>query len=230
LIDYRRMLFDAAEPEYARFSSKLIPGKEGIMGVRVPTLRRIAKEIVSDDWRAFLEEEPECFEEEFLKGLVIATAPMDAEERIVLTDGFLDTIDNWSVCDSFCQSWKFRKKESEHVYGYFASLMDSDDEFRMRVSVVFRMDHFLDEGHVKDIIEDIEGHRNEGYYYRMGAAWAMSFCYIKFPSETYASLESGSLDDWVCRKSIQKICESYRVPDDDKKRLRELRDALRCSQ
>ena len=223
LIDYRRELREAAEPEYARFSSKLIPGKEGIMGVRVPKLRDMAKRITKDDWEAFLDEEPECFEEEFLKGLVIATAPMDAERRIGYTEGFLDTIDNWSTCDSFCSSWKFKKKEAEAVHDYFRSLMDSGEEYRMRVSIVMRMFHFIDEEHVDGILEDIRDHRNDGYYYKMGAAWAASFCYIAFPERTEEMLESGKMDDWVFRKSIQKICESYRVPEEDKARLKELR-------
>lgn len=223
MIDYRRTIDDLAEEEYAKFTSKLIPGKEGIKGVRVPTLRRIAKEIVDDDWEAFLEEEPECFEEEFLRGIVIATAPMDTDDRIDRSEGFLDTIDNWSVCDSFCSSWKFRKKDGGRVYDYFASLMDSGKEYRMRVSLIARMDHFLDEQHVDDILDDIAEYRNDGYYYRMGAAWAASFCYISFPKRTYDVLASGRMDPWVFSKSIQKICESYRVPDDDKAALRELK-------
>jgi len=227
LIDYRKVLKENAEDDYARFSSKLIPGKEGIIGVRVPKLRALAKDITKDDWRAFLQEEPQCFEEEFLKGLVIATSKTDAEERISLTEGFLDTIDNWSTCDSFCSSWKFGRKDSERVYDYFASLMDSGQEYRMRVSLVFRMFHFIDEGHVDDILDDIASYRNDGYYYRMGAAWAASFCYISFPDRTRDMLESGRMDDWVFSKSIQKICESYRVPDSDKAYLKELRKNAR---
>ena len=50
MIDYRRILKDEAEPKYAEFSSKLIPGKEGIMGVRVPKIRALAKRIIKDDW------------------------------------------------------------------------------------------------------------------------------------------------------------------------------------
>ena len=77
MIDYRQILRDEAEEDYARFSSKLNPGKEGIIGVRVPKVRALAKTIIKDDWETYLEDDPECYEEELLKGLVIATAPMD---------------------------------------------------------------------------------------------------------------------------------------------------------
>lgn len=216
MIDYRRMIREAAEPDNAKFVSKLVPGKEKILGVRAPEMKRIAKTIVKDDWRSFLEDVPQNFEEEVIRGLVIATAPMDVDERLSLTEDFLDYIDNWSTCDSFCSAWKFRKQDSEKVYDYFASLMGSQSEFRMRVSAVFRMDHFLDEGHVSDLLQDILDHYHEGYYYRMGAAWAVSFCFIKFPDITREYLASDRMDDWICNKSIQKIRESFRVSDEDK--------------
>lgn len=220
MIDYRRMLQENAEPEYAAFSSKLIPGKEGIMGVRIPVLRDIARSIVKDDWEAFLQDTPENFEEEMLRGLVIATAPMDTERRIVLTESHLDIIDNWSTCDSFCTSWKVPRKDSARIYDYFSALMDSGTEYRMRVSLIMRMDHFLDGDHVEDMLEDIVSYRHEGYYYKMGAAWAVSFCYIKFPEVTEGYLKDPKMDDWICNKSIQKIRESYRVPDESKERLK----------
>lgn len=223
MIDYRRMIQENAEPEYAAFSSKLIPGKEGIMGVRIPVLRDIARSIVKDDWEAFLQDTPENFEEEMLRGLVIATAPMDTERRIELTESHLDIIDNWSTCDSFCTSWKVLRKDSERIYDYFSALMDSGTEYRMRVSLIMRMDHFLDGDHVEDILDDIVSYRHEGYYYKMGAAWAVSFCYIKFPEVTEGYLKDPKMDDWICNKSIQKIRESYRVPDESKERLKSLR-------
>jgi len=223
LIDYRSLLKESAEEEYARFNSKLIPGKEGIIGVRAPTLKKIAKQITKDDWESFLEETPTCFEEEVLKGLVVATAPMDAERRIDYTEGFLGYIDNWATCDSFCQAWKFRKSESDRVYDYFSSLIDSGQEFRMRVSLVLRMSHFMDEEHVGDIMDDIVSYDHDGYYYKMGAAWAASVCYVKFPETTLDRMRNSDMDKWTYNKAIQKICESYRVSDEDKQFLRSIR-------
>jgi len=217
------MLKESAEPEYVAFSSKLIPGKEGIIGVRIPTIRNIARLIIKDDWESYLEDPMTSFEEEMLRGIVIATAPMNVERRISLTEGFLPAIDNWSTCDSFCTSWKFPKKDSDRVHDYFASLIGTDSEFRMRVSVIFRMAQFKDEIRIKRLLDDIIAYDHEGYYYKMGAAWAVSVCYIRFPELTRPYLESPEMDNWVCNKSIQKIRESYRVSKEDKESLKALK-------
>ena len=217
------MLDGAREERYAEFTRKLMPGKENVLGVRIPEIRRIAKLIVKDDWRSYLDDVPVSFEEEVLRGLVIATAKMDIEERIGLTEGFLGYIDNWATCDIFCSSWKFTKAESERAWGYFRGLIDSDDEFRMRVSVVMRMSHFIDDDHVDALLEDIAGHDNPGYYYRMGAAWAVSVCYVKYPEKTMVLLESDRLEVWTHNKSIQKIRESLRVSAEEKELLKGLR-------
>lgn len=223
MIDYRGMLDGAREERYAEFTRKLMPGKENVLGVRIPEIRRIAKLIVKEDWRTYLDDVPVSFEEEVLRGLVIATAKMDIEERIGLTEGFLGYIDNWATCDIFCSSWKFTKAESERAWGYFRDLIDSDDEFSMRVSVVMRMSHFIDDDHVDALLEDIAGHDNPGYYYRMGAAWAVSVCYVKYPERTMVLLESDRLEVWTHNKSIQKIRESLRVSAEEKELLKGLR-------
>jgi hypothetical protein len=57
----------------------------------------------------------------------------------------------------------------------------------------------------------------------MGAAWAVSVCYVRFPRMTEDALRSGRLCDWTQNKSIQKIRESYRVGAEDKERLNGLK-------
>lgn len=218
-VDFRGMLREAAEPDLAEFSSKLTPGKQGIMGVRVPVIRNIARQVVKDGWEQILDGEPESFEEEMLRGVVIATAPVAAEERIRLTEDFLGYVDNWATCDIFCNSWKFRKGESDLVWDYFSSLIDSGQEYRMRVSIIARMSLFKDEEHCRILLEDIATHDNPGYYYRMGAAWAVSMVYVDHPGIAEDLIRSGRMEAWTHNKSIQKIRESRRVPKEKKEEL-----------
>lgn len=222
-VPYREMLLSSAEPELAGFNSMLTPGKGGIVGVRVPRIREVARAVVADDWRQVLLDEPGFFEEEMLVGIVLATAPVGEEERILLIDGFLDRVDNWAVCDALCSSWKPPRDEGGRVWDYLASLMSSGDEFRMRVSVVARMSIFRDVEHDRMLLDDIASHDHPGYYYRMGAAWAVSVVYVRHPDLAEALLASGAMEPWTHNKSIQKIRESRRVSAEDKERLRALR-------
>ena len=83
--EVRKRIEELSEPSYQQFSARLIPNvkAERIRGVRLPHLRKLAKEIVKGDWRAYLEEKSEVektFEETMLRGLVIGYAKMEWKE------------------------------------------------------------------------------------------------------------------------------------------------------
>ena len=52
--EIRSWLNEEAEEGYQKFSSSLIPGCEPMLGIRIPVLRKKAKEIVKGDWKGFL--------------------------------------------------------------------------------------------------------------------------------------------------------------------------------
>ena len=56
-IDVREELLCLAEPEYQKFNSRLIPNinPETMLGVRLPALRKLARELSKEDWRTYLE-------------------------------------------------------------------------------------------------------------------------------------------------------------------------------
>ena len=49
-------LFSHTDKTYQTFMKKLLPGTENILGVRLPELRKLAKEISKGEWKVFLEE------------------------------------------------------------------------------------------------------------------------------------------------------------------------------
>lgn len=68
----RERLFSLADKKYQKFSAKLLPNVDNIIGVRLPILRKLAKEIAKGDWRMYMATaENEYFEEVMLRGLVI---------------------------------------------------------------------------------------------------------------------------------------------------------------
>lgn len=106
----REQIFQLADEDYQKFSSKLLPTTNNILGVRLPQLRKLAKVIAKEDWRKFLvNSDVKYFEEIMLQGLVLGYAKSDIEEILKYVADFVPKIDNWSVCDSFCTGLKFTK-------------------------------------------------------------------------------------------------------------------------
>ncbi len=100
-----------ADPGYRAFSARLLPVGTPLLGVRLPALRRIARELSRGDWRAYLDGAADgSFEEILLQGMVIGYAEMDMGERQHRTAAFVPKISNWSVCDSFCAGLKAVRK------------------------------------------------------------------------------------------------------------------------
>ncbi len=69
--------------KYRDFNKKLIPGTENIIGIRVPNLRKLSKEISQGNWKEFLEvAEDTYYEEVRLQGMVIGNINSNFEETL----------------------------------------------------------------------------------------------------------------------------------------------------
>ena len=49
----KQQLLELADEEYQQFSSALIPNISHVLGVRLPELRKMAKKIAREDWKAY---------------------------------------------------------------------------------------------------------------------------------------------------------------------------------
>ena len=104
--NYIKYLISLKEDDYKEFSKKLINTKYEMLGIRLPKLRSIAKEILKGNYQEYLKyNNPIYYEEVMIKGFVIAYSK---EESILEKHLYeqIDNIDNWSLCDSFCKSLK----------------------------------------------------------------------------------------------------------------------------
>ena len=227
--EIRKELYNLAEEDYKEFNKNLIPGTENIIGIRLPALRRLAKEIARKDFRLYMDEcrsldtADALHEEIMLQGMVLGYAGMSREERTAYLDEFVPKIANWAVCDSCATSYKFMEKEPDYWFNYLRKYRDSGKEFDLRFMIGAMMSHFVDEEHIDEILEYCNTIRNDGYYAKMGVAWTVQVCYVKFPEKTRQFLENNRMDDFTHNKAIQKIRESYRVSREEKEELNNLK-------
>ncbi len=222
--DYQALLAELealSDGKYKKFHEGLIPGKAMSYGVRVPAMRAIAKRLVKEDPAGFLAVSvPGSYEETMIRGLVIASMPLAMEERLPLVQDFLPLMDNWAVCDVFCGTFKLKKPEDrEAMWQFLLPLFSSAEEFTARFAVVMFLSHYVTEDKVGEGLALLEAMGQPDYYVRMAVAWAVSVCYVKFPAPTLDLLRRQVLPKFTQNKSIQKIRESYRVPQEDKQML-----------
>lgn len=220
--ELRQWLLAEASSDYKKFSASLIPGCDNMLGVRIPVLRKKAKEIAKGDFRAFIENSEDVyFEETMIAGMVIGYAKMEIGERIAYFRKFIPRIHNWSVNDCVCSTMKLKPAERESFWEFLMSFRDSQKEFEVRVVAVMLMDQYLLPEYIDRVLEVLDSLCDAEYYASMGIAWAVATAYAKFPGETLGLLQGPNhFSDETFNRAIQKMIESYRVPKEDKGMLR----------
>lgn len=69
--NYRNRLFSLKDEAYYDFTANLVPGSTHI-GIRIPVLRKLAKEFLKEDYEKYLAVKSIYSEEKMIKGFIIA--------------------------------------------------------------------------------------------------------------------------------------------------------------
>ena len=218
-------IHEMSDEKYKKFQSGLIPNKENIIGVRLPLLKSVAKEISKGNWQEFLEvASDEFYEEVMIQALVIGFAHMEIEQRLKEIALFVPKIDNWAICDSFCANLKTTNTHKAELFEFIKTYLSSDKEYELRFVAVMLLDFYIEEAYIGQVLTLYDNMKHEGYYLKMAVAWGLSICIVKFPKDTIYYLQSNNqLDKFTFNKAIQKAIESYRVADETKSFLRSMK-------
>lgn len=209
----RASLLAEQDTTYQAFQYRLIPGAGQLIGVRMPTLRRIAVKIAHEDWRSWLDtaQTDRWYEEIMLRGLVTALAEMPLSERLARVKSFVSEIENWAICDSVCSTLQIEDKVM--LWDFLQPYLHSEEEFPARFGAVMLLENYITPEDLPRTLSALADIPAEGYNARMGVAWAFSICGVKFPEQTLHFLETAALDDWTYNKTLQKMLESRRLPE-----------------
>lgn len=211
-----------SEPDYQKFSSSLIPNIPSgrILGVRLPALRKLAASLAKEGWQDYLKNAKDTtFEEIMLQGMVIGKVKASWEELKPYVQNFLPKIDNWSVCDSFCNGLKIAQREPQKIWEFLQPCLASQNVYEIRFALVMILKYFVDEEHLEENFAWFDRINHPDYYVKMAAAWAVSCCYVRFPKKTFEYLKEDKMDVFTHNKAIQKIRESLRVSREEKDAL-----------
>lgn len=213
-----------SDVKITQYNNTLIPDIEPMLSVRIPYIRKYAKQLAKEDWKGYLKvTKNEYYEEKLLTAFVIGYAKGELDEILKAAKEFIPLISNWAVNDGFCQTFSIARKNPQEVWDFLMEYMDSQDEFKLRVIAVTLMSHYLNDEYIDRVLAVYNTIPNVGYYTYMGVAWGVATAYAKYPQKTHQFLLECKLDDLTYNKSIQKMLESYRVSDEDKITLRKMK-------
>ena len=197
---------------YATFNRRIVNTKMPVIGVRVPDLRRLARELAPDmsaaDISELLTAQNESFAYVLLCGLLITHVRIDDQTAINLTKQYLPHVDSWAHIDTFVE--KKRRFAGEIWWDFMLECLQSKAEFTVRYGVVSLMTNFLDEAHIDQVFAALRDIKHDGYYVKMALAWLYATAAVNFFEKTLAELENRQIDTWTRNKAYQKMRESRR--------------------
>lgn len=189
-----------------------------VLGIKVPVIKKIAKEIVKGNFISFLKLNPyTTFEDCLINGCLISKLK-DFDTMKLYLDTYSTIIDNWALCD--CLDFEIKKDNENKFFNLSMDYVQSNQPFKKRIGILLWFKFINNEQFIKSILNTIPNLKNENHYYvNMALAWFVCECFIKNKALGYYIFKNHILNKFVTNKSIQKIKDSFRVDIKDKKIL-----------
>ena len=211
------------DPSYREFNRKLISGVENVLGIRIPVLRNIVKEMNDEEREVFLNSLPHKYHEENIMHMVIITEEKDFDKAKEMILNFLPYVDNWQVSDvGIPKSFK-DTKDREGLLEFVKILISKEATYFKRYGVFILMKLFLDDFYNKEVLEMVAETYSCEYYVNMMRAWFFQEAMVKRYADAVIYLEDKKLDRFTHLKTISKCVDSRKIDEDTKLYLKSLR-------
>ena len=220
----QQQLFVLQDEEYRDFHSKLMPNipKENVIGIRVPVLRKFAKEFAkSDEKEKFLKELPHRYYEENNLHMMLLVEMKDYDGCMQEMERFLPYINNWATCDF--PAPKCFEKHKKDVLEHIKIWIKSSQTYTVRYAIGMLMRLFLEDDFSAEYPQMVAEVSSEEYYINMMIAWYFATALAKQWDAVIPYIEQRKLSPRVHRKTIQKAVESYRITPGQKEYLKSFR-------
>ncbi|MDR1364298.1 MAG: DNA alkylation repair protein [Oscillospiraceae bacterium] len=211
--------------KYKKFNSKIVNDETlEFIGVKTLILRKIAKEISKNNYLEFLNfNKHQYFEECMIHVFIIVYLKLNYSDLMNMLKNFIPYISNWALCDSAAKNYSQFIENQDIIFNEIIELLQSLNPWEVRFGLVLILNNFVNEKFIHKILEICKSIKSEYYYVKLGNAWLISECYIKFPEIMKKFLESRILDKWIQNKAIQKIKESLRISKREKELISKLK-------
>lgn len=214
-------LLEIGDPEYKAFNDKLANTNLPTIGIRVPVLRKLAKDYfgkIDEIYDSFRGRTP-YYEEILTLGIVLSKAKMELSVREEYILKWLEFVDSWALTDTSI----YQPKESEKFdyLNFLVKLTNGDKEFYIRYGAVGLFKYIDDRP--KEVLEVYKGVKFGAYYVDMAVAWGLCEILVKAYDIVIGAIENKIFPPFVHNKAIQKAIESFRITNEQKEYLRSLK-------
>ena len=223
MTNIQEYLLSQTDQKYRDFTLPLIPNidEKSFIGVRLPILKKYAKELDEKDREEFLNSLPHQYHEENILQACILSNIKGYEEFIKRIDEFLPYVSNWSVCDTICN--KRLTKHIDKLIKEIYSWLKSKEVYRVRYAVKCLMNYYLGDDFKEEHLLKVQEVKLDDYYVKMMIAWYLATGLAKNYDSFIKTIEENRFDVSIHNKAIQKAVESFRVTDEHKKYLKTLK-------
>ena len=224
MTEIQQRLFALQDAGYRDFHAALMPtvDKALVIGVRMPALRALAKELKGTEPAAdFMAQLPHKYYEENNLHAALIGHIRDFDACMAAVERFLPYVDNWATCDMM--NPRALAKDKAALLERIRLWLQSSHTYTVRFGMEMLMNHFLEEDFREEYPALVASVQSEEYYVRMMQAWYFATALAKQYEAAVTYLEQRRLGAWVHNKTIQKARESFRVSQEQKEYLKSLK-------
>lgn len=213
--EFTEYLKSLSDDKYKKFSDSLVPGENLSIGVRVPVLRQMAKEIAKGNYGEFLSCKKGGYREEIMvEGLVMSLIKCPYEQMLKYIKAYADKITSWETCDIV--SFKGLKKYLPEFFGDIEYFIYNKNPWIVRFGFGCLMEFYLTDEYIDRVLDYVNSVNSDFYYVQMMQGWLVATAAAKCRVKTMRFLENNSLNNVTQNMAIRKIRESRRISKEDK--------------
>lgn len=220
--NFREYLKNLSDESYKEFNSRLIPDTPLVHGIRIPALRKIAKEILKGNYIEFLSVPKTSYHEEvIIEGLVMAGAKSDYAQTLEYMKAFTDKIYNWAINDTV--SFKKIKNHTDRFINDVDWFIYNENPWAQRCGFLHLMGFCLTDENIDAVLKKVDSADSDFYYVQMMQAWLLATAIAKQRDKTMDYLiHPNNLNERTFKMTVKKARESFRVSKEDKEFLKSL--------
>lgn len=222
---FRKYLISLGDDAYKEFNSRIIPDTPHAYGIRMPFLRKTAKEILKGNYKEFIAlPKTDYHEEAIIDGLVRAGDKCGYEQILQHMTEFSREIYNWAICDTV--SFKGLKAYTDLFIDDVKQFIYSDNNWAVRMGFNALMSFCLGDEYIDRVLEYVNSVNSDFYYVQMMQGWLVATAAAKQRDKTMAFLRNNNLNSVTFNMAVKKICESYRISKEDKELAKFIKKSL----